>query len=71
MADEDFGSLEILNPIIPGDAVTDKACILDIRLRTRSGNPIDIEMQVCNHAGLWERIAVFLPTLCQPGGEGG
>jgi len=44
--ESDFESLTIENPIMPGDAMDLKTSILDLKLKLKSGEIINIEMQV-------------------------
>ena len=43
----EFSEISILNPYLHPDFRDDKLGILDIKLKTRSGIAIDVEMQVC------------------------
>ena len=47
--------LQILNPIMPGDAITDRSVILDVSVEINHGTRIDIEMQVVNYGDWPER----------------
>ncbi|MDO4273388.1 MAG: Rpn family recombination-promoting nuclease/putative transposase [Eubacteriales bacterium] len=48
LSSEDIISLEITNPIILGETIDDKSCILDIRILLNKNRNINIEMQIGN-----------------------
>ena len=52
--------MQILNPLIPGERLQEKQCILDIRLSINHGEQIGIEMQVSRIEGWTERSLYYL-----------
>ena len=52
-------SCDILNPIELGDAVTDKTCILDLKLLLNGTELIDLEMQVSNFKDWTKRSMLY------------
>ena len=64
----DIISVEILNPIILGDAIDEKTCILDLRICLNGNQILNIEMQVANHGDWPERSLYYLSrTYCHLG----
>ncbi|MDR1647960.1 MAG: Rpn family recombination-promoting nuclease/putative transposase, partial [Zoogloeaceae bacterium] len=63
LPDDDYEELTLLNPFLPGEIVSDKTGILDVRVRTKSGKQLDIEIQVANHAAFKSRILYYLTRL--------
>ena len=61
LAQEEFDEIAVENPIIPGDSIDLKTSILDLRLKMKSGEMINVEMQVARDVSLVERL------LCQAG----
>jgi predicted transposase/invertase (TIGR01784 family) len=57
---KDITSLEITNPIILGNAITDKEFILDITVRMNDNTLINLEMQVNNLLNWEERSLSYL-----------
>ncbi|KSV57564.1 hypothetical protein ASU35_15885 [Acetivibrio ethanolgignens] len=57
---EEITHLQILNPLIPGERLQEKQCILDIRLRINHGEQIGIEMQVSRIDDWPERSLYYL-----------
>lgn len=49
---EEISSLEIKNPLLPGDTVLEKAFVLDIKILLNNNTVLNIEMQV-NNLGDW------------------
>ncbi len=52
--------LRILNPIILGETIDDKTCILDLHLRLNNNELINIEMQVSDFGNWPERSITYL-----------
>lgn len=52
--------LRILNPIILGETIDDKTCILDLHLRLNNNELINIEMQVSGFGNWPERSITYL-----------
>ena len=51
--------LEFLNPYLKQETALDKLGVLDVRLKTKSGKQIDIEMQMSPQADLAQRAAFY------------
>ncbi|MDR3301936.1 MAG: Rpn family recombination-promoting nuclease/putative transposase, partial [Spirochaetaceae bacterium] len=61
-ADDEFDvefDVEFLDPHLKREFKDDKLCILDIRLRTKSGKHLEIELQVAETANIFERICYY------------
>ena len=56
---EEYDSLTIVDPNLRIEDENDKTAIMDIKLKTKSGKVIDIEIQLCNHSYLKERIVYY------------
>lgn len=54
-----IGSFELLNPDIPGDLTSDKAIVLDVRVRLGTGERIDVEMQIRRAPTLVGRLVYY------------
>lgn len=55
---EDIISCEIMNPIILGETINNKTCILDIRVLLNGQEKIDVEMQL-GHFSNWPKRSVY------------
>lgn len=55
---EEIVSVKITNPIIPGETINDKTCVLDINLVLNENRIVNIEMQV-NNAGDWPERSLY------------
>ena len=55
---EEIVTLDLLNPIVPGETVDEKTIVLDLCMELNSRKVIDIEMQVANK-GDWVNRSVF------------
>ena len=51
----DITHLQILNPIMPGDTITDRGIVLDVNVEINHDSRIDLEMQVVNEHDWPER----------------
>jgi predicted transposase/invertase (TIGR01784 family) len=60
---EDLAEITIIDPAIAPDRPGGKLGILDVRARTATGKMIDIEIQLCDHAALRERIMFYLARM--------
>jgi predicted transposase/invertase (TIGR01784 family) len=60
---EEYQGLEVLDPALPPENIKDKRCILDIRLHTKSGKVIDIEIQARYQDFIWKRIQYYAAKL--------
>ena len=56
---EEYDSLTVVDPNLRIEDENDKTAIMDIKLKTKSGKVIDIEIQLCNHSFLKERIVYY------------
>ena len=52
---DEITHLHILNPIMPGDAITDRSVVLDVNVEINHGARMDLEMQVVNYKDWPER----------------
>ena len=59
LAPEQINSVVILNPIMPGDTIDDKAVILDVSVLLNDNTRIDLEMQVVNELNWPERALYY------------
>ena len=55
--DDSISELEILNPTLNKSDIKDRNFIVDVRIKTKTGEEIIVEMQVKNHPYFNERIA--------------
>jgi predicted transposase/invertase (TIGR01784 family) len=60
---DDYDDITIMNPFLPGEALGEKVGILDLRVKTKTGKQIDVEIQVANHAAFKTRILYYLTRL--------
>ena len=58
--EEEILSCEICNPIILGDAIDDKTCILDIRVLLNGNKQINLEMQMGSVENWTDRSVFYL-----------
>ncbi|MDR1399876.1 MAG: Rpn family recombination-promoting nuclease/putative transposase, partial [Treponema sp.] len=56
---EDEFEIEFVNPYLQPVAKDGKLCILDVKIRTKTGKLIDIEMQIIHTANIFERICFY------------
>jgi predicted transposase/invertase (TIGR01784 family) len=56
---EDEFEIEFVNPYLHPVAKDGKLCILDVKIRTKTGKLIDIEMQIIHTANIFERICFY------------
>jgi predicted transposase/invertase (TIGR01784 family) len=56
---EDYEKLEVVDPNLRPENIGDKLCILDIKLHTKSGKVIDIELQIKYQHFIWKRIQYY------------
>ena len=52
-------SVEVLNPEMPKELVTDKGAVLDLRVRLADARLVDVEMQSSVHEGLRSRALYY------------
>ncbi|MCL2875661.1 MAG: Rpn family recombination-promoting nuclease/putative transposase [Betaproteobacteria bacterium] len=60
---EDYAEVSIDNPFLAREHPGDKLGILDIKVRTPTGKVIDIEIQLCNHGAIRERVVFYLARM--------
>jgi predicted transposase/invertase (TIGR01784 family) len=71
LPDDEFGVV-FLDTHLKQEFAEDKLCIIDIRIKTKTGKQIDIEMQVAPTLGFFERICYYkAKLLLEQLGEGG
>jgi len=59
LSDEDLSSIQVLNPGLLKDNITDKSFTVDLLLKTKSGEAIHIEMQASPHKNFKERFQLY------------
>jgi predicted transposase/invertase (TIGR01784 family) len=60
---DDYDSVTIVDPHLNAEYEGDKIGILDVRLKTKSGKIINIEMQMKSHPFMRERIVLYLAKM--------
>jgi predicted transposase/invertase (TIGR01784 family) len=60
---EDYDTLTIIDPNVKREALGDKAGVLDVKLKTKSGKIIDVEIQVDSYLPLRERIVYYVSKM--------
>ena len=60
---EEFSRLRLVDPHLRKEDARDKLAVLDVRVETKSGMSIDIEIQVNNHPWLRERMVYYLSKM--------
>ena len=60
---EEFNRLRLVDPHLRKEDARDKLAVLDVRVETKSGMSIDIEIQVNNHPWLRERMVYYLSKM--------
>ena len=56
---EDYESVTLVDPHLSRQNADDKLAVLDVKVKTKTGKSIDIEIQLCNERGLRERIVYY------------
>ena len=56
---DEFSKIKVLNPVLSKEDINDKDFIVDIRIETKSGNQIHVEMQFQDHENFAERIVAY------------
>ena len=59
----DYEEVKIVDPRLPGDAFEDKEGILDVKVKTRGGKIVDVEIQVAEHPRMRERVVFYLARM--------
>jgi predicted transposase/invertase (TIGR01784 family) len=60
---EDYDTLTIIDPNVKRETLGDKAGVLDVKLKTKSGKIIDVEVQVDSYLPLRERIVYYVSKM--------
>jgi predicted transposase/invertase (TIGR01784 family) len=63
LPDEEYEVLEIVDPHIKRTTIDSKLAILDIKIKTKSGNIVNIEIQLINTKQIKERVIFYLSGL--------
>ncbi|GHV89364.1 hypothetical protein AGMMS50267_17240 [Spirochaetia bacterium] len=63
LQEDEFKGMALRNPILGRRWKGDKLCILDIRVRTKSGIVVDVEFQVEGQKDIIQRITYYLAKL--------
>lgn len=60
---EDYAEVRVINPFLAREHPDDKLGILDIKVKTPTGKIIDIEIQLCEHEAMRERVVFYLAKM--------
>ncbi|MDR1936764.1 MAG: Rpn family recombination-promoting nuclease/putative transposase [Candidatus Accumulibacter sp.] len=60
---DDYDELTLQDPFLFSAKHDDKASVLDVEAKTKSGKVIDIEIQVANHAAIHARVLYYLSKI--------
>lgn len=60
-----IADVEILNPFLEKEALSDKLAVLDVKARTESGTLINVEVQLWNHQDMENRTLYYWAKLFQ------
>jgi predicted transposase/invertase (TIGR01784 family) len=60
---EDYDEVTICDPILKSELIKDKIGILDIKIRTKTGKIIDVEMQVARQGFFEERVLFYISKM--------
>ena len=63
LSPEDFEDICLVDPHLRREDEHDKLSILDVKVKTKTGKTIDIEIQVCNQTWLRERLVYYLSKM--------
>ena len=63
LSPQEYDTLTIVDPHLTPGRESEKLSILDVKLHTKSGNTIDVEIQLTNHPNLRERIVFYLARM--------
>jgi predicted transposase/invertase (TIGR01784 family) len=63
LSPEDYAEVSIVNPFLAREHPDDKLGILDIKVKTPTGKVIDIEIQLCDHGAMRERVVFYLAKM--------
>jgi predicted transposase/invertase (TIGR01784 family) len=61
--EEDYEEIKICDPIFKVEVADDKMGILDVKVKTKSGKIIDVEMQVAHQGFMKERILYYISKM--------
>ena len=56
---EDYKSLEVIDPNLDREFIDDKLGILDVKVTTKTGKIVNVEVQVKPQRSLWKRISFY------------
>ncbi|MDR3073340.1 MAG: Rpn family recombination-promoting nuclease/putative transposase [Deltaproteobacteria bacterium] len=59
LPDDEYADIAVVSPNLVPEVKSGKSCVLDLRLRTRTGTTIHVEIQRCDTGEMNERIAVY------------
>ena len=60
---EEYQGLFVVDPHLSRDNIEDKLGILDIKIKTRSGKTIDVEVQVRTQPSIWKRVQYYTSNM--------
>ncbi|MDR1627458.1 MAG: Rpn family recombination-promoting nuclease/putative transposase, partial [Oscillospiraceae bacterium] len=61
--EEDYEEIKICDPIFKTEIKDDKIGILDVKVKTKSGKIIDVEMQVAHQGFMEERVLYYISKM--------
>jgi predicted transposase/invertase (TIGR01784 family) len=68
---EDCQNIQVLDPHLKPESVDEKRSVLDIKVNTKTGSVIDIEVQVKEQDFIWQRVQYYCARLLAEQGKRG
>ena len=68
---EECRNIQILDPHLGPESIDEKRSVLDIKIHTRAGSVIDIEVQVQEQDFIWQRVQYYCARLLAEQGKRG
>ncbi|GHU20882.1 hypothetical protein FACS189475_10080 [Betaproteobacteria bacterium] len=56
---EEYQGLTVVDPNLEREYIEDKLGVLDVKVHTKSGKVIDVEVQVKSQRSIWKRMAFY------------
>jgi predicted transposase/invertase (TIGR01784 family) len=63
LPEEDYEEVTLIDPHLAREHPEDKLGVLDVKVRTRSGKRVDVEIQLCDHPQMRERMVFYLTRM--------
>jgi predicted transposase/invertase (TIGR01784 family) len=60
---EDYEEVTLVDPHLARESPDDKMGVLDVKVKTRSGKLVDVEVQLCSQSQMRERIVFYLARM--------